>query len=254
MLISFSRKNWFFFDSHSPLLFAVGPDTLQFILTHTGLASLVCARCHLDKVCEAKASGQCPSFLSVILVDGITPDALRLTDSVGLQVVSFAKIEAVGSERINTIGHKHSPPSSDDVATFSYTSGTTGTPKGALITHGNIISTNAGMQIVDEMKVLLTDRHLSYLPLAHIFERIVMSQVLCAGASVAFFRGDPLLLVEDLQACRPTIMPVAPRVLNKIYDKVGFIYVGCKLCPASNNILTHCFCFRLQMRLMPPEE
>jgi long-chain acyl-CoA synthetase len=205
--------------THS-LFVSVGPDTLQFILTHTGLSSLICARRQLDKVCEAKSSGQCPSFLSVILVDGITPDALRLTDSVGLQVVSFAKVEAVGSERISTIGHKHSPPSSEDVATFSYTSGTTGTPKGALITHGNIMSTNAGMQVVDDMKVLLTDRHLSYLPLAHIFERIVMSQVLCAGASVAFFRGDPLLLIEDLQACRPTIMPVAPRVLNKIYDKV----------------------------------
>lgn len=42
-----------------------------------------------------------------------------------------------------------------------------------------------------------------------------------SGASVGFYRGDPTLLVEDLQACRPTLLPVAPRVLNKIYDKVG---------------------------------
>jgi long-chain acyl-CoA synthetase len=199
----------------------VGPDTVQFILAHTGLSALVCSRRQLDKVCHAKISGLCPAFTTVILVDGVTPDALRMSDSSGLQVTSFAKVEAVGSERINTIGHKHTPPSFDDIATFSYTSGTTGTPKGALITHGNIMSTNAGMHVVDGMKVLLTDRHLSYLPLAHIFERVVMSQILCAGASVAFFRGDPLLLIEDLQACRPTIMPVAPRVLNKIYDKVS---------------------------------
>ena len=66
----------------------------------------------------------------------------------------------------------------------------------------------------------LTDRHLSYLPLAHIFERIVMCQCYSNGASIAFFRGDPLLLIEDLQACRPTILPAAPRVLNKIYDKI----------------------------------
>ncbi|MGK3758254.1 MAG: long-chain acyl-CoA synthetase [Bacillariaceae sp.] len=65
-----------------------------------------------------------------------------------------------------------------------------------------------------------TDRHLSYLPLAHIFERIVMAQIFMQGASIAFFRGDPLLLIEDFQACRPTVLAAAPRVLNKIHDKI----------------------------------
>jgi long-chain acyl-CoA synthetase len=65
-----------------------------------------------------------------------------------------------------------------------------------------------------------TDRHLSYLPLAHIFERVVQVQLLCVGASISFYRGDPTLFIEDLQACQPTFLPVAPRVLNKIYDKI----------------------------------
>ena len=47
-----------------------------------------------------------------------------------------------------------------------------------------------------------------------------MAQIYVVGASIAFFRGDPLLLIEDLQACRPTLFPAAPRVLNKIYDKI----------------------------------
>lgn len=47
-----------------------------------------------------------------------------------------------------------------------------------------------------------------------------MAQIYMQGASIAFFRGDPLLLIEDLQACRPTVFPAAPRVLNKIYDKI----------------------------------
>jgi long-chain acyl-CoA synthetase len=72
----------------------------------------------------------------------------------------------------------------------------------------------------NEIPILPTDRHLSYLPLPHIFERIVIAQALTAGASVAFFRGDPLLLVEDIVACRPTMIPVVPRVLNKIHDKI----------------------------------
>ena len=190
------------------------------MLEHTGLSCLVCSKRQLGMVCKAKRSGTCPLFETVILVDGLNPEAIQLSDAAGLQIMSFAKVEAVGSERIATVGHKHCPPSFDDIATFSYTSGTTGTPKGALLTHGNMMSTMSGVHAIDGMKVLLTDRHLSYLPLAHIFERIIMAQVLSAGASVAFYRGDPLLLIEDLQACRPTIMPVAPRVLNKIYDKV----------------------------------
>jgi long-chain acyl-CoA synthetase len=68
--------------------------------------------------------------------------------------------------------------------------------------------------------VSMQDRHLSYLPLPHIFERFVVAQLLSNGASIAFFRGDPTQLIEDLQACRPTILPAAPRVLNKVYDKV----------------------------------
>jgi long-chain acyl-CoA synthetase len=192
-------------------------------LTHTETKTVVCARRNLDKLCEVKRSGLCPKFDTAILIDGITARASELAQQAGLYVVSFAKVEAVGAERLatNLQPFAHSPPSWDDIATFSYTSGTTGAPKGALLTHGNLLSTVAGVHAVGGISTDLTDRHLSYLPLAHIFERIVMAQVLCAGASVAFYRGDPLLLVEDLQACRPTILPVAPRVLNKIYDKVN---------------------------------
>ena len=90
--------------------------------------------------------------------------------------------------------------------------------KGALLTHENMVSAIVG--VGDIFPFETTDRHLSYLPLAHIFERIIMAQIFMQGASIAFFRGDPLLLIEDFQACRPTVLAAAPRVLNKIYDKI----------------------------------
>eukprot|EP00957_Ditylum_brightwellii_P007533 569670-Ditylum_brightwellii.AAC.1 len=104
----------------------------------------------------------------------------------GLDVVSFAKVEAVGAQLVATEGHKHNPPSGHDVATFCYTSGTTGNPKGALITHENVMSTIAGMP--DGVDVEPFDRHISYLPLPHIFERVVINQMFLNGASVAFYR------------------------------------------------------------------
>jgi long-chain acyl-CoA synthetase len=209
-----------------PLYDTLGPNTVKFILAQTGTKSVVCSRAELKALCEAKESGECPFFTHAILVDGITPQAAEMACAAALQVISFAKVEATGSQLITTKGHKHSPPSRGDVMTFCYTSGTTGDPKGALITHENIVSHIAGMKSV--FRAQLYDRHLSYLPLPHIFERVVLPAVLMAGGSVAFYRGNPLWLIEDLQACRPTVMPVAPRVLNKIYDKIqnGMIAAG----------------------------
>jgi len=63
--------------------------------------------------------------------------------------------------------------------------------------------------------------HLSYLPLAHVFERMVMTYCLGVGACVGFYQGSPLKLLEDLDALKPTIFPSVPRLLNRIYDKIN---------------------------------
>ncbi|KAF7483062.1 Hypothetical predicted protein [Marmota monax] len=64
------------------------------------------------------------------------------------------------------------------------------------------------------------DVHFSYLPLAHMFERMVQSVVYCHGGRVGFFQGDIRLLSDDMKALRPTIFPVVPRLLNRMYDKI----------------------------------
>mmetsp|Transcript_61841 Transcript_61841/g.182595 ORF Transcript_61841/g.182595 Transcript_61841/m.182595 type:complete len:570 (-) Transcript_61841:600-2309(-) len=202
-----------------PLYDTLGPTTVEFVLNQTNMPCVVCTRAELKHLCEAKQTGSCHSFRTAILVDGVIPEAAKMAKAAGLDVVSFAKVEAVGAQIVTKRpGHKHSPPSGKDIATFCYTSGTTGNPKGALITHENFLSAVAGMQ--GGLKAHPFDRHLSYLPLPHIFERVVQAQMLHAGASIGFFRGDPTLLIEDIQACRPTVLPVAPRVLNKVHDKV----------------------------------
>lgn len=91
-----------------------------------------------------KKSGICPDFEVVVLVDGVTSDAADMAKQAGLEVMSFAKVEAVGAHRIDTQGFQHRPPSGKDIFTFCYTSGTTGDPKGALLTHENLIAAIAG--------------------------------------------------------------------------------------------------------------
>ncbi|XP_073800741.1 long-chain-fatty-acid--CoA ligase 1a isoform X3 [Danio rerio] len=65
-----------------------------------------------------------------------------------------------------------------------------------------------------------TDIHISYLPLAHMFERVVEGVLLCHGAKIGYFQGDIRLLMDDLKNLKPTIFPVVPRLLNRMFDKI----------------------------------
>uniref|UniRef100_A0AAX7U1M3 Arachidonate--CoA ligase n=1 Tax=Astatotilapia calliptera TaxID=8154 RepID=A0AAX7U1M3_ASTCA len=65
------------------------------------------------------------------------------------------------------------------------------------------------------------DVTISFLPLAHMFERVVQTVMFGAGAKVGFFQGDIRLLPDDMKTLQPTLFPVVPRLLNRIYDKSG---------------------------------
>jgi len=113
----------------------------------------------------------------------------------------------------------HTPPAPTDVATFCYTSGTTGDPKGALITHQNFISDSAAAQRIG-VAITAADSCLSFLPLPHIFERNLQVLFYVCGGAVGFYQGDPLKIMEDFVALRPTFSAIVPRLLNRLHDKI----------------------------------
>ncbi len=106
----------------------------------------------------------------------------------------------------------------DDTITIVYTSGTSGLPKGVELTHTNLIS-----QVIDtEIKYKFnakTDKALSFLPLAHIFERMVMHFYLSTGMSV-YYADDVKNVGDLLRDVKPTLMTVVPRLLEKVYFKM----------------------------------
>lgn len=112
------------------------------------------------------------------------------------------------------------PPKKDDISTIMYTSGTTGEPKGVLLTHENITDVIAG---VDKLlaslgeKMTEEDVYFSFLPLAHIFDRLIEEYSVRSGAAIGFWQGDVKLVIEDVGALKPTVFAGVPRVYDRVH-------------------------------------
>jgi long-chain acyl-CoA synthetase len=106
----------------------------------------------------------------------------------------------------------------DELATIVYTSGTTGRPKGVMLSHRNILTNaHAGLTALD---VYREDVFLSFLPLSHTLERTVSYYLpMMAGSAVAYARSVGQL-AEDLQNLRPTVMISVPRVFERVYQRL----------------------------------
>ena len=105
------------------------------------------------------------------------------------------------------------------LATIVYTSGTTGKPKGVMLSHGNILS-NA-WSALQTFAVYPSDRFLSFLPLSHMLERMSGYYLpIMSGATVAFARSVALL-AEDLISQQPTILVSVPRIYERVYTRIN---------------------------------
>ncbi len=143
------------------------------------------------------------------------------------KVISFKNIIKKGKKAIEqgktSWELMNSQLSIQDLATIIYTSGTTGNPKGVMISHHNLLT-----QIADTAKffeLTTQDKALSFLPLAHIFERMVMTFYLTQNIKI-YFAEDIKNIPEILKEVKPTLMTTVPRMLEKVYNKIKSSYEG----------------------------
>ncbi|PPS06352.1 hypothetical protein GOBAR_AA14295 [Gossypium barbadense] len=210
-----------------PLYDTLGPDAVKYIVNHADVKAIFCVPQTLNSL--RGFFNEIPSVQLIVVVGGMDNELPSLPPSTEIQIVTYAKLLSEGRGNPQPF----SPPNPNDVATICYTSGTTGTPKGVVLTHGNLIANAAGCSIAT--KFYPSDIYISYLPLAHIYERGYQVLLAYFGVAVGFYQGltslnrtpsyrrhqsyhlDNMELMNDLVALRPTIFCSVPRLYNRIY-------------------------------------
>ena len=149
----------------------------------------------------------------------IKPMELDPDDTTSMSWDDFIKLgEEAGGETQAIVERWTSEASPEDIATLVYTSGTTGEPKGAILTHANYNAAIIGHRIRLDM-IGPDDVSMAFLPLSHIFEKGFTYVCLDRGTKVAVNR-DPKMIQNTIQQVRPTCMAAVPRFWEKVYIAV----------------------------------
>ncbi len=183
-----------------PIYETSSAEQVKWILSDSASVLLVVESPNLAELAEPVRPDTCREILT------ITEDAIPALILAGRDVP-----DSVIDERINSLGP-------EDLMTLIYTSGTTGNPKGVTFTHGNFISECSNVVLYARVEFLKTGGStLLFLPIAHVFGRMIQFGAIHAGLHLAHC-GDITRLPQDLASFRPTLVLAVPRIFEKVYN------------------------------------
>jgi long-chain acyl-CoA synthetase len=192
-----------------PIYFNESPDRIVYILNHSG-AEIVFVAGEMQARRLLECRGRLTSVKHIICA--ATPSDL------GEDVLRYETlVAAAGDEAVAEYRLRAARVTSDQVATIIYTSGTTGEPKGVVLTHNNLSSNEEGSG--ESFGMSSADTAVSFLPLSHVYERVIAYAYLFRGVHVAYVeRMDDL--PQALLEVHPTLAAAVPRVFEKLYANI----------------------------------
>lgn len=224
-VMSDNRLEWLYTDmgamgigaSLVPIHASLDPEELSYILNDAGVKVLVVdSPGRLRNALEVIDA--CPALTKIVLIED-SPDQGRPEI-----VMPFGRLRQLGQA-----AHENDPllflrlsraVSQADIATIVYTSGTTGLPKGALISHRNIMAVIRALADIRPPYALQSDVTVPFLPLSHVFERVAGHLYgMYVGITSWYAEGIEHVL-RDIQEIRPTVILAVPRICEKIYQRI----------------------------------
>ncbi|KAG5667341.1 hypothetical protein PVAND_015324 [Polypedilum vanderplanki] len=199
----------------------LGEDGIVYAINQTEVSVIVTSHDLLSKL--KNVIKDLPKVKTIVYFE----DQLYKTNIDGLESVNVLPYKEV-VEMGKKSGIENTPPNKSDLAILMYTSGSTGNPKGVMLTHNNLLSTMKGF--LDSIETKPTDVMLGFLPLAHSFELLAECSAMLAGVPIGY--STPLTLIDsspkikkgcvgDAKVLKPTAMAIVPLILDRIVKGIN---------------------------------
>ncbi|KAF8762720.1 hypothetical protein HU200_009253 [Digitaria exilis] len=201
-----------------PLYDTLGAGAVDFIIDHAEIDVVFIQ----DKKIKEILSPNCKSakrLKALVAFTSATSEQIKEADNIGIKLYSWNDFLKVGKDN----PRQPCPPQANDICTIMYTSGTSGLPKGVMLTHESHAMYVKGVDLfMDQFddKMTTDDVFLSFLPLAHILDRMIEEYFFHKGASIGYYHGDLNALRDDIQELKPTLLVGVPRVYERIYEGI----------------------------------
>lgn len=201
----------------------LGPESSEYIMNLTEMPVIVAAVSHIPFLLKTKP--RLPHLKVIIAMHELSNPAVyekpgqtnketleSWANSLGVGLVSLGEVERRGE----TSPRGPKLPTGDDILTINFTSGTTGNPKGVIINHRNVVAALLVPKTNESIFAAGSSGFISFLPLAHIYERLNLIAMICNNVRIGFFHGEMTEVMEDILAYHPTFIAGVPRIWNRI--------------------------------------
>jgi len=219
-ILSENRPEWLVTDHATlalggvtvPIYPTSTPEQITYILNDAGVRVIAVSNAELfERISRIRSD--VPSLEHVIVFDrDFKPQGQKVQSWTSFIATGASLLESTQSERMRRLEALRP----DDLASIVYTSGTTGEPKGAMLTHWNF--TSNAITAAELMGIRSSDVQLSFLPLSHVLERAVSYAMVSKGVAIAYAESYDTI-AQNLVEVRPTLLVAVPRVLSKVHAR-----------------------------------